>query len=144
MWLGAPNPETPTVSARGFAFATDTSSVTERAGIDGFHEHVGHIRGKTNRCEVSQGIVAKLHQRRIDRVARRHDKDRVTVGCGFRRDFRRDRLTRACAVVDDDLLLQPLRKTLAERARKEVGCAARQHAYEKADRARRVVRLRER
>jgi hypothetical protein len=74
---------------------------------------------------------------------RRPHRERITIRVCARRELGADRASSTAAVVDDDLLAEPLRKFLADEARDDVGRTTGRKRYDEADRLHWIALLRE-
>jgi hypothetical protein len=101
-------------------------------------QHQRHAQELHDRHEVAIGIVGhRLFGRRIDGMGVRDERDRVAVGAGLGERRGADDGVAARAVVDDDRLAEIFRQLGAQRARHQVGPAARRIGHDPADRPRR-------
>ena len=66
------------------------------------------------------------------------EQERVTVGCGTRNELAGDDRIAARTIVDNDYLAEILLQVIGERARRDIGAAARRKWYDDANRTRRV------
>ena len=108
----------------------------QRAGLDrGIHQHELREGGdQADRREVLVAVVGQLLvDQRIDGVAHRHDRERVAVARRLGDDLARHHAVGAGAVVGHHRLAPGLREVLADRARQQVGRAARRERDHHAD-----------
>ena len=103
-------------------------------------QHVGCGRGERDRREILDRIEGHFgEEARVDRErSRRAHQDRVTVGRGLGDDVGADIAARAGPVVDHHLLREAHGESLRDRARDDVGAAARGKGHDEADRLRGV------
>ena len=84
-------------------------------------------RHQCNRCKVLDRVVGQLCVEACVHCMRTgigHDQ-RVTIGCRFGGSLRADNTARAGLVIDDDGLAKRFVQLLADRARHDIGAAAR-------------------
>ena len=99
-------------------------------------EHVGRRRRERHRREVPDRIEGHLaEEARVDRErSRRAHQQRVAVGGALRDDVGADVAARAGPIVDQHLLREALGELLRDRARDDVGAAARRESDDEANR----------
>ena len=102
--------------------------------------HVRHADEAGDRIDVAQEYeIELLVERRIDRVGGVYQEQRVPVGCRLDDGFRREIVPRARAILDDELLAEPLAQPVAEKPRQDVGRPARRIANDNVGRPDRIV-----
>ena len=90
------------------------------------HHNIWLAQDARDRCNVSDEIEIELVvQRRVDRIRRGNPKKRITIRLGAHDCLGSD--IRACTwpVLDDELLVEPLRQPLSYQARWGLGPATR-------------------
>jgi hypothetical protein len=142
-WIDVPAPDDAKFSLPGFRFCVGDQFL-HRIGrdrrIDG--EHVRHTGDQHHRLEVFHVIERHLRiQARVDRVrADGAHQQRIAVGRTFRDQLGTDVATGARSVVDDERLPERFRQLLRDRARQDVGRAARRERDDDPHRLRRIRR----
>jgi hypothetical protein len=109
-----------------------------------YHHDKGRAGNACDRRDVADEIeVERVVERRIDRVRRDDQKERIAVrGCTHDR-LGGDIGAGAWPVLDDELLAEPLRQPLTHQTRDEINRAARGKAHDHAHRPRRICYLAE-
>src|SRR5215831_17969875 len=103
------------------------------------HHEVGHDNNAGDRRDVADEIeVELLIKRRVHRVRRMDEEERIAIGYRTHDGLRGDISAGARSVLDDKLLAEPLRQPLADQARDDVGAAAGGKADDDAHRPRRI------
>ena len=137
-----PLPAEAKLSFPGRAFASATSSFSERTGSVGMHrDQLRRHRYRGDSREVPQRVVGDL------RVGMRADRERtgarerqgVAVGGGTGDELGGDRRVRARSILDHDLRRERLGEPGGELPRHDVVRAARRKADDEADRFRGIV-----
>ena len=96
-----------------------------------------------DRREVARKVeIQVLIKRGVDGIGRDGLQQRIAVRRRVGDDFGADIAGRARAVVDDELLAEPLRQRLADEARDDVGRQARRIADDDVHRPRRIIERR--
>jgi len=89
-------------------------------GVD-FQDH-GHAQEARNRRDVVDKIVAELlEQRRVDRIDRIDEEQRVAVCWRAHYGLGPNIVAAARPVLDDELLAEPLRQPAGDQARRDIG-----------------------
>jgi tetrahydromethanopterin S-methyltransferase subunit G len=90
------------------------------------HQHHGGFAAETrDRHDVADEVeIERLVERRVDEIRRRDQQQRVAVGRRVHHRFGRDVGAGAGAVLDGELLAEPLRQPVACQPRDGVGRAA--------------------
>ena len=106
------------------------NSGTVLAGTDGFTTMtMGHSDDARDRRDVADEIEVELVvERRVDRVRRTDQEQRVAVRRRAHDRLGADIAAGARPVLDDELLAKPLRQPLTHQARDDVGRAARRQS----------------
>jgi hypothetical protein len=106
----------------------------------GMHDdHQRPARNEHDGRVIDERIELDRIQARINRPARRDQRERIAVGRRAHARFVADRAARAAAVLDDHLLADALADLLSDDARDQVRPAARRRAHDDADRPRRIL-----
>jgi hypothetical protein len=103
------------------------------------HNDIPHPDDARNRRNVADEIEIELAvERRVDGVRRSRQEQCISVGWRVHDCLRGDVRSSARAVLDDELLTEPLRKPLTYQARGNVGRSGRSKADDKAHWPRRI------
>src|SRR5262245_40485719 len=98
-----------------------------------------HADDAANRCDIADKIeIELLVERRVDRVGRADQQERVAVRRRIHDAFGGDIATGARPIVDDNLLTEPLGEPLRHHPRRNVGRTASRKPNNQAHRSRRV------
>src|ERR1700726_149647 len=92
-----------------------------------------------NGCDVADKIILELFiQRRIDRVLKAREQERMAIGRRLYDGLGGDIAAGTGPVLDDELLGEPVRQPLPNQAHRDVGLAAGGEPYENSYRPRRI------